>query len=157
MVLFKRYSIPILCSKERFLATLQRSVYTCSMARSCFPIDALQTKPLVGSIQNDKVRLRFTETLCDGLLISRGCQPILHGRIISTENDSCVFVYRFFPDSFLLPFLLLWLAGALFVSIRKSNYLLLLSLIFPYLIAKPIFSICASRMLKQLHNLIESI
>ena len=157
MILFKKYSVPISCSKERFLQMLQHGVYTCSMARSCFPIDDEITMSLIGSVKNDRLRLRCREIRHDGILIHRGCQPILSGKVIDSDSDACTLVYRFLPDSILFPFITLWLAGMVSLSIRKSNPFFLMALPLPYLIAKPLYAICAGQTLKHLNELIETI
>lgn len=172
MILFKKYTINILCTKEQFLQVLQHNVYPCSMARSIIPIKGIHSETLIGSIKNDKVVLRFQIaepwSKCLGWyrrtngVLFNGIQPILHGKVISAGNDSCTFEYRFFPDSFLFPFMIVWCIGALSVIwTHKDLLFLLLSLtlgpIVFFFILTPIYSICTNHTIKLLKDLIKAI
>lgn len=175
MILFKKYSMPIPCSKELFLAMLQRSVYPCSMVRSIIPIKGILSETLIGSIKNDRAALRFQiaepwferlgwknrSNSNNGFMIN-GIQPILRGKVISTGNDSCALEYRFFPDSFLFPFMIAWCVGVSYVIWTHKDLLLpllflTLSPIVFFFLLTPVYSICTNHTVKLLKDLIKTI
>ena len=158
MLLFKKYTMDIPCSKELFLQMLECKVYPCSMVRSVFPLDKVD-EPFVGSVRRGKIKFRCRKVWSDGVRISRGLQPILHGTIVIAGDDRCTLVYRFFPDSLLFPFFLLWLAGMLHLIIQRGgNFYFLLPLLPlpPFFILTFVYSTCSAQTIKSIKELIQN-
>lgn len=165
MLLFKKNTMAIPCSQERLLQMLQRNVYPCSMIRSVFPIKGLD-EPFVGSVRQGKVKLRYEKAWYGGWGLfdkidkfykSRVTSPILYGTIVPTEDDRCALVYRFFPDSFLFPFFILWLTGMLYMIVQRGGYFYLLLPLLPlppFFILTSVYSTCSARTIKVLKELI---
>ena len=157
MLLFKKYTMNIPCSRERFLQTLERKVYPCSMVRSIFPLYGVYSL-LVGMVHSGSVKLRYREEWFDGIRIPRAMSPILRGTVIKTGDDCCALVYRFFPDSLLFPFIILCLAGILRMIFQDKGYtylLLPLLPLFPFFIMTGFYSVSSAQTEKKLNEVIE--
>ena len=113
------YHVQLQGGRENILAALDRCVTTASWTRYNF-IFILFARPrqMFGQIGDDSIHITARGTA------RNSGQVLLHGRIVSEDEDSCVLRYRLIPNYYALLFDLFTLVFcvACFISMANKNY-----------------------------------
>ena len=112
-LLFRKYSVIIPCKKDDLCASMKKALHPYPLIRHNLFWHG-EPYVLYGECDDRSFHLAANGNMFDAFI------PVIHGKIVQTENDECRVEYRLIPNNITIMVCMLALVGLISFHVRKG-------------------------------------